>query len=403
MIGAPLTRPSATLSRRERALRYDNTARDRQLLLRAGEGGERTQKKQASQDRQRLLPAGEGGRRPDEGRALTFLAAITIIAAITLPTLAQSIAATAHGFVVAHDNRVDLYDEAGRSVVWSVNGVAHPTAIITSGDHAAVVDALANEVAILDCANHHAILTSTGETPIDGVFVYGDLYLLERDARAVERFTPNGGRTSIRTAADPAFLTAGNDHVYVYARLGGELEEISIEPFAVRRTVSVPPFASDLESDARNVYLVYPRGAKLATISLTTMTSSLSSVGAVPIDLAFEGSNVAVADPSAKRVWIVEGAQSFSQAFARGFLRGLFGTGSARRNGNRDFPTGVDRVIVRDGRWFAYDSASGTLYAVIKSKSSLIAKDIGPRQFAIAAHGVFIWDDAVRRLQKIAD
>jgi hypothetical protein len=123
----------------------------------------------------------------------------------------------------------------------------------------------------------------------------------------------------------------------------------------------------------------------------------------VPVDLAVTSKTLAVADPSAKRVWIVEGPQSTSQAFTRGFLRGLLGLGLGA-NHSADFPTGVDRVVARGGRWIAYDSAGGALYRVEKTQSTLLAKHVAPEAFAVTADGaVVFWNDEVRRLQKTRD
>ena len=104
---------------------------------------------------------------------------------------------------------------------------------------------------------------------------------------------------------------------------------------------------------------------------------------------------LAVADPSAKRIWTVEGEESFARAFARGFLRGLIGLGLTSQN--RDFPTGIDRVIVRGGELYAYDSSSGTLYRGTKA----IAQGVAPQAFTIGPGGVYVWSDTVRRLQRI--
>ena len=120
--------------------------------------------------------------------------------------------------------------------------------------------------------------------------------------------------------------------------------------------------AALFSSDGKRAYLVYPRESKIRMVDLATMRpAGEMTVGAVPVALGVRSSTLAVADPSAKRVWMVEGTQSFSQAFARGFLRGLIGLGLG---GARDaqFPTGVDRVLMRGSRWVAYDSSSGTLY-----------------------------------------
>ena len=86
-----------------------------------------------------------------------------------------------------------------------------------------------------------------------------------------------------------------------------------------------------------------------------------------------------------------------TQAFTRGFLRGLIGLGLFG-SGASQFPTGVDRVFVRGNRWYAFDSSSGSLYRFTKSSSSVIAKNI--RTFVVSADGVFVWGDAVRRLHQ---
>jgi hypothetical protein len=169
----------------------------------------------------------------------------------------------------------------------------------------------------------------------------------------------------------------------------------------------VAPFASDVQLDAQNAYFVLPRASKIDVVALSTMEPAGSiDVGAVPVAFAFTSSGtaltartLAVADPSAKKVWMIEGVQSFTQAFTRGFLRGLIGLGLFG-GGASQFPTGVDRVVTAGGRWYAYDSSSGALYRFTKSSSSVIATNVGPSRFAVTAGGVYVWNDAVRRLQK---
>jgi len=174
---------------------------------------------------------------------------------------------------------------------------------------------------------------------------------------------------------------------------------------ALRRSVRVTPFASDFEIDSKNAYVVDPQTAKIGIVNLATMQSAGSiDVGAVPVSFAFASTGtsltartLAVADPSAKKVWLIEGAQSLTQAFTRGFLRGLIGLGLFG-SGASQFPTGVDRVFVRGARWYAFDSSSGTLYRFNKKSSSAIAKNI--RGFVVTPEGVFVWNDAVRRLHQ---
>jgi len=319
-----------------------------------------------------------------------------------VPALAQQVASTAHGIVVAHHGTVELFNAKTLAVVWESGGVLKPTQIVAGDDRVAVLDALSNEVRVVELGTGRGTTIQCGETPIDGVFHGRALYLLERDARALERIGADGAGASITIAADPSFLRAANGRLYVYARTAGVLQEITTTPFAVARSVSVAPFATDLELDGDNAYLVYPREAKIRVVALSTMTSAgETAVGAVPVALAFASSHtLAVADPSAKRVWMIEGAQSFRQAVLRGFFRGLLGLG-IRPNRNSDFPTGVDRVLVRGNLLFAYDTSSETLYRVAKAKSTAVAKGLQPQSFAVTTDAVFVWDDAVRRLLRI--
>jgi hypothetical protein len=333
--------------------------------------------------------------------ALWALAVIAICATVH----GQPIAATNRGIVVAHDHVIELFDLTGRNLIWKTDGLPTPQSIAASNERIAVLDPLANEVRIVELATGRGTTIHTGETPIAGVFIGPTLYLLERDARALERIGADGTRASISTGADPAFLRESNGRLYVYARGEGLVQEVTTSPFAIRRSVRVTPFASDFEIDSKNAYLVDPHGAKIDIVNLDTMQPAGSiDVGAVPVSFAFASTGtsltartLAVADPSAKKVWLIEGAQSMTQAFTRGFLRGLIGLGLFG-SGTSNFPTGVDRVFIRGARWYAFDSSSGTLYRFTKSSSSVVAKNI--HTFAVAPEGVFWWDDAVRRLHQ---
>jgi len=321
--------------------------------------------------------------------------------------LAVVVAATDRGVLVAHSGSIEMYDRTATSRLWSGEGLQTPARIVTSKDQAVIIDPLASQIRTIDLASGRGTTLPTGETPTDGLFLNGRFYLLERDARALERIGADGTRASIPLAADPAFIRQAGGRLYVYSRTPGVLQEVTPSPFEVRRSVNVAPFASDLEIDPKNAYLVYPRGGKIGIVSLTAMKSSGTfDVGAVPIDAAFASTGtaltartLAVADPSAKRVWMVQGAESFAQAVARGFLRGLIGLG-LYGGGASQFPTGVDRVIIQGPRWYAYDSSSGTLYRFWKSKSTVISKNVAWEGFAVGPSAVYVWDDAVRRLQR---
>lgn len=318
------------------------------------------------------------------------------------PAFAQSVAATASGVVVAREGTIELFN-GGRSV-WRSEGVKAPGKIVTGGDQVALIDPLHDQLRLIDLRTGRGRSFRTGATPIDGVFAGGDFYAIARDARTLERFGRDGARGSLPLDADPAFLRAANERIYLYARLAGTLSEISLQPFSVRRTIRIAPFASAMESDSRNAYFVYPRRARVAIVSLSGMTpAGEMEVGAVPVSLAFaSGSSalsartLAIADPASKKVWLIEGAQSTTEAFTRGLLRGLIGLG-LYSNRTSQFPTGVDRVWTRGSRWIAYDSASRTLYRFTKSGSVILARDVGPSSFAITADGVAVWTG--RRLE----
>ena len=321
-----------------------------------------------------------------------------LLFALAIPIHGETIAVTSRGIVVAHPNTIELFDARGRELLWRAEGVAHPSRIVVSADRVAVLDPLADEVRIVELANGRGTTSRTRETPIDGVFVGRELYVLDRDARVVERVRDHA---VVQTGPDPAFLREANGVLYVYTRGDGVVSEIAATPFAMRRTASVAPFASDFEIDAKNGYLVFPRSGKIRFVSLRDMKASGEiPIGAVPVDVAFAGGGsaitartLAVADPAAKRVWLIEGQQSFGEAVARGFLRGLLGLG-LYSGGKSQFPTGVDRVF----RGFAYDSASGTLYRYTKSASAAVAKGIGPQEFALTDAGVVVWESGRLRM-----
>jgi hypothetical protein len=278
---------------------------------------------------------------------------------------------------------------------------------VTSNDRIAVIDSLDNEIRF---ARGERI--RTGETPIDALFIDRDLYVLERDASRVERRAdspvgpgPLESGPYVTVAPDPAFMRAANGVIYVYSRLDGIVQEISPKTMRVVRTVTLAPFASDFEIDGRTGYLVYPAEAKVRTFALESMKRGNDiAAGAVPVDLAvtsrsnaLSASRLALADPSAKRVWIIEGEQSVAGAVARGFIRGLLGLGLFSPRSS-DFPSGVDRVVSRGSTTIAYDTTTRTLYRLKGSKGQPIARDIAPEAFALTDSGVAFWQNGTLRL-----
>lgn len=301
---------------------------------------------------------------------------------LVVPSLwAQTIAQTPRGILAAHDGRIQLFDGSRR--LWSAAGATNATAIVVGDRKAAVLDALANEAHIVDLATGRVTVEKTGETPIDGAFVGDALYVLARDARTLQ---------NVRVAADPAFLRKANGKLYVYGRAEGTVEEFDPATKTIARRVKTAASASDFEVAGRFGYLTLPADGKIVMLDLETMQPHGEiALGAVPVDLSIAKSpTIAVADPSAKRVWMVEGAQSMTQAVTRGFIRGLLGLG-LYANRNSQFPTAVDRVFVRGSQWIAYDSSSGTLYRFTRSGSTILAKRVAPKAFIVTEQGAYVW------------
>lgn len=258
--------------------------------------------------------------------------------------------------------------------------------LIVSNDRVATLDGLNNRVTI----NGESF--SVGESPVDALFVGNDLYVLARDGNILQRLSD---RASVAVAADSVFLRERSGLLYVYSRRGGLLQEIDPRRLAITRRMEVAPFASDLEIAGSTAYLVYPRDAVIRMIDLKKLERAGEiKAGAVPVDLAItrasnaiSGATLSIADPSAKRVWSIEGNQSLSAAVARGFIRGLLGLGLFAPQ-SADFPTGVDRVFPGG---FAYDSSSRTLYRVRNRKVTVVAKDLAPSSLAATERGVVVW------------
>ena len=325
---------------------------------------------------------------------------IVTVALLASSAHAQVVATAGRNIVVAHDGRVELFDASLRRI-WTADGVDHPSKIAVSETRVAVIDSFANEARIADISTGRIEGARTSETPIDAVFMGRNLYVLARDASRLECI----GGTSVAVRPDPAFMRAVNNRIFVYSRLDGAVQEIDPATMRVTRRVALAPFASDFETDARTGYLVYPHDAKMRTFSLATMTRGNDvPAGAVPVDLAvaarenaLSASRLALADPSAKRVWVVEGTQSVTKAIARGLIRGLLGLGLFMP-ASSDFPTGVDRVLSRGSTTVAYDSTTQTLYRLRGSKGTAIARDVAPGSFALTENGVAVWQNNALRL-----
>lgn len=330
------------------------------------------------------------------------------IALLSRAAIAQSVAAAPDGsFVVAHDGVIERYAPNLRQRLWRATGVSNPGALVVGDRSAVILDPLANRAVVVDLATGLKRDVRTGETPIAAAFLGGELYILDRDARILERVGGEGARATVSLAANPAFLRVVGDTLLVYGRTSGSIQQITARPFAVAKTIAVAPFASDFEADEESAYLVYPRDGVIRATTLADGTDLGSvRIGSVPVDLTFASAGtaltpplVAVADATDRRVWIYPKKQTFMAAFGRGFIRGLIGMANFEGRAVR-FESGVDRVVILGTAAAAYDSSIGTLYSFSSKNPSVLARNLGPRAFAVSDGAIVWWQNGTLVAQK---
>jgi hypothetical protein len=326
--------------------------------------------------------------------------AALLLVMFAAPLFAQSVAVTKQGIVVAHDRVVDLYDAKTMQRVMRTEGVEYSGEIAADDEDVAVIDPIHNVVQIVGGAR-----LETHETPVGAAFINHELYVLERDARRLSH-----RNETVKVGQGAQFLRVAHGKLYVYSVIDGLLQEITTAPFAVKRELATLPYATDFETDGRIAYFTYPQKGAIRVVDVEKMLEvGTEKVGAVPVDLEFaqhatilNARTIAIADPSSKRVFTIEGTQTgVGVTFGRGVLHGLLGVGFFG-NRNSAFPTGVDRIIGREKDWVAYDSSTGTVYSVIKTKSLAIATGVGPHAFAVGEGLVYVWQNGTLVAQKRA-
>ena len=330
---------------------------------------------------------------------------VMIFVLVAAQSQAQQLVAIGDRFFVASPATAKMISRDG-TPFWTGEGVRSPTATIVGASRVAVLDALRNEAAVFDLASGSRTLVPTAETPIGGYFAGNDLVVVARDSRSIERIGVVGSRTAQPLGVDPAFVRIAGSTVVVYSRGDGRLQLFDASSLRPLRETRVAPFASDFEIDATTAYLTYPREAIVRQFDLTSLrTAGDLRVGAVPVDLTFAGGqralsarSLAIADPSARRIWLLEGRQSIAQAFTRGFIRGLLGLGLTS-NRARQFPSGIDRVFSHDGRLIANDTSTGTIYRITRKKVSVVARAIPPDAFTMTANGVAWLESGTLRME----
>jgi len=303
---------------------------------------------------------------------------------------------------------VDLHRGTTRSIPSDLD---HPTAVVIAADgqSAFVVDAMENRGAVLDIRGGKIRAVSLGETPVDALFLGHDIFVLCRDSAEVLRIRGGGTIDSLPVSRGSSLLRASGGRLYAYDPQQGSIQEIAPDEMKVIRLGTSERFASDFEVDGSSGYLVFPRTGRLIVVSLEKLgETGRLNVGAVPVDLALErdrsrlrSGSVAVADPSSKKIWRTERSQSFGEAFARGFARGLLGLGLFAPKSS-EYPRGVDRIRVGGGSLAALDSSSGNLYTTRGGRSRLVAKGMTAVSFDLGSNGdlVLATDSGVRRVSR---
>ncbi|HUP65781.1 MAG TPA: hypothetical protein VM557_10935 [Thermoanaerobaculia bacterium] len=302
--------------------------------------------------------------------------------------------------VVASEGRIRGFSIQGEEL-WSGSGPTHPLFGVVSADgaRAAFLDPLANRVAIVT-ANGTTLDVRVPESPVAAMFGEGGLFVLSRDGAALSRIENDGAVRSVPTSLDPSHLFIEGTDVFVYGRTAGRIEKFDGRTLNRMATAEATIGGSDFTGDGRDLWIASPREGKLFPFSQETLiVRDPVSGGAVPVDIQVlrrEGrataSRLAVADPSSRRIWEVEGGESEAAAFGRGFLRGLLGLGLYRPRSS-EFPGGVDRIFNAAGDFWAFDSGSGTLFQVrAGGRSRALARGLEWGKFAVTDDTVWVWD-----------
>ncbi len=332
-------------------------------------------------------------------RLATFLLMTVLPPAAMAATL---LAAPGHErtLVRATSGEIAALDPGSLRALWTAGGVRTPRILAVSSDGrwAAAIDPIANQLAIADLSKATSRVIPLPETPVAATFDDGALFVLSRDAARLSRIDP--ADASIRSVDAPpasSHLVVTAQGAFAYAALTGETARFDRATLRLLARRMLPRFGADLEAEGASGYLVEPRTGRLTVFSLETLaTLEERSAGAVPVDAAIEaaasatrGAKIAIADPSSKRVWRDEGAQSTAAAVGRGFLRGLLSLG-LYNPGSTGFPAGVDRLARVGERLFAFDTSTGTLWTVRGERATEVARGIAWGAFAPVGNAVFV-------------
>lgn len=308
---------------------------------------------------------------------------------------------------VARENRLEAY--RGGKRLWSSAATKTPSQLLLTRKGGAVIDGFQQTLVWFD---RNGVTSTAGLSfpPGESVAQGDAVFIASRSDGSLHRLDRDEGNATIAAKSPTALLRTTADALFLYDRITGRIRRI--DPVTMRSTgeFTASPFASDLEISDEHAYLVYPRSGELHVVDLKgSRPTGRLKVGAVPIDIEISGTATAisagemlVADPSSKKIWREERTQSTAAAFGRGFARGLIGLGLYTPR-SADFPTGVDRVIVRRGQTVGFDSSTGTLFSVSGKRVRPLVTALDSGEFDIGSKGAVIyWDASAERLVELA-
>ena len=293
--------------------------------------------------------------------------------------------------VVAHDGLIEGFDRSGQKQLWSAEGLASPSAIITSSDGKtmAVLDGFSDGVAIVSVADGTVELHEAPSTPVAAAFFGPDVWIVLRDQPRVLRITPDGEETEVAVALDPALITVSDQFVYVYSRPEGLLQEIDPKSAQVTRSLAIGTAGSDLEirlpipggKPGAMAFLCRPAHGMVVAIDIIPWESREMNAGVAPIDLLIIplGSQLSI-DPGMSVI-----ADPGQQALLLSSQPGA-GRGPLRQ------PTATDRLTVTAAGLFAFDSNSGTVYRVERKATTKIASGLTATSWVPTNDALFTWD-----------
>ncbi|MFN2443004.1 MAG: hypothetical protein ABR517_09995 [Thermoanaerobaculia bacterium] len=328
-------------------------------------------------------------------RSFAYLAVVSLLSAAL--HAASVVVAAGDSIVHALPGSIRVSGPGSTSEPALLEGLAYPGFGVVSAESgmAAIFDPIEDRAALVDSAGMIRFV-ELRDSPTAAAFLGTSLFVVSRDEGTLTRLRGDGEQINVASSGRPGFLSIAGGAVFTYDPIRGLIERFDPDSLEPAGTLSIDRFASDFETDGRFGYLAVPGTGEVISFSLASLDGKKSlQGGAVPVDVAIEhpsgplsGATLAIADPSSRRIWRIEGQQSAGAAFGRGFLRGLIGLGLYSPRSSA-LPAGVDRIESAAGGLLAFDSSSGTLYRITGRQSAQIATGLDSSGYAWDGERVF--------------